>query len=196
MIDKLKTKVSQSIKHSELTSHAQMLKQIKVQKLTLITFAIVIALLCWTIHLSQSNQFVIVKNGKEVYQYGSNWASTNVFEDAALTDANLFFNITPSNAKIQGELFLNTVAPSLYDAATNLVKTHINDLKQNHYSMSFQPDFTKSTFNKKGDVKLVGSLIKYQGGMTEKPQQMTIYAHYSVIFGTVQKTDWRIVYEA
>ncbi|MDA0910052.1 MAG: TraE/TraK family type IV conjugative transfer system protein [Proteobacteria bacterium] len=194
MLNKLKDSISKTIKHSELTSHAQMLKQIKIQKLTLITFAVVIFFLCWALHVSQTAQFVIVKNGKETYQYGSNWASSNVFKSSALVDANLFFNITPSNAAEQGKMFLETVAPSLYDTASNLVTAHVTDLKQNRYAMSFEPDFKNSTFNQHGDVVLVGSLIKYQGGLTESPQKVTIKAHYSVHFGTVEKTAWSITY--
>lgn len=190
----LKSRLSQSIKHSELTSHAQMLKQLKLQKLTLLSFAAVIALLCWALYSSQSSQFVIVKHGNQSYYYGSNWASSNVFKQAALVDANLFFNITPSNADFQGKLFLETVAPSLYDSASDLIKTHREELKQNKYAITFQPDFSQSTFTKAGDVSLVGHLIKYQGGLTESPQSVTIKAHYAVHFGTVQKTDWSIVY--
>jgi len=194
MIASIKNNIKRYIKNSELTSHSQMFKQIKIQKFTLFVFGAIICMQAWVNHQNKLDQFVIVKDGVISSKYGSNWASINVFENNALTDANLFFNITPSTAQLQGEMFLKNISPALYDDATNMVNDHIDDIKSNRYSMTFEPDFKSSTFNKKGDVTLSGNLIKYQGGLTAKPQKVTIKVHYDAQFGKIQKTRWSVVY--
>jgi len=109
--------------------------------------------------------------------------SSSYLSSMSLFYAELRFNLTPSNASVQRQLFLDYVDPSQYEKLKTELIEEEEHLKKEHISISFYATEVPRVDTAKLIAKVPGD-IQYIVGDSLQPSQHVIYEiHYRLIGG-------------